>query len=357
MDDLRAAQQTREIPVDPAAVAAAEEAGLRYVSDDRPGIVRLRVGKGFSYRLPGGEVVRDARVVERIRALAIPPAYCDVWICTDPRGHIQATGRDDRGRKQYRYHPRWREVRDSTKYDRLIAFAEALPAIRARVEADVALRGLQRERVLAAIVQLLERTLIRIGNSSYAKDNNSFGLTTLRNRHVDVRGADLRFEFMGKSGKKWNIQLHDRRLARIVKSCQELPGQDLFQYVDEAGERHAVGSADVNDYLREISGKELTAKDFRTWAGTVLTAYALKDLGNFTSETAAKRTIRWAIADVSGRLGNTITICRKCYVHPAVLEAYMDGSLPGYFKRRLKRAGLSPEEAAVLALLKNAATS
>jgi DNA topoisomerase-1 len=355
MDDLRAAQQMRELPVDPVAVAAAAEAGLRYVSDDRPGIARLRAGKGFSYRLPGGEPLRDARVLERIRSLAIPPAYGDVWICTDPRGHIQATGRDDRGRKQYRYHPRWREIRDGTKYDRLVAFAEALPAIRARVDDDVGLRGLQRARVLAAIVQLLERTLIRVGNTAYARDNKSFGLTTLRNRHVDVRGADLRFEFMGKSGKKWNIRLQDRRLARLVKSCQELPGQDLFQYVDEAGERHAVGSADVNDYLREISGEELTAKDFRTWAGTVLTAYALKGLGSFTSETAAQRSIRWAIADVAGKLGNTLTICRKCYVHPAVLEAYVDRSLPGFFKRRARRAGLSPAEAAVLALLKRAA--
>jgi DNA topoisomerase I len=333
------------------AVAAAEQAGLRYVSDEKPGIRRVRAGKGFSYRTPSGETVSDWKVLQRIRSLAIPPAYTDVWICPYADGHIQATGRDARGRKQYRYHERWREIRDGTKYDRMIAFAEALPDIRGKVAADMGKSGLSRERVLAAIVQLLERTLIRVGNPEYAKANKSFGLTTLRNRHVDVNGADLRFEFMGKSGKVWKVELHDRRLARIVRSCQELPGQELFQYVDAEGQRHAVGSTEVNAYLKEISGQELTAKDFRTWAGTVMTAYALKDVA-FTSPTAAKRCIKAALTQVAGHLGNTVTICRKCYVHPSILDAFMDGSLAKALKRPSRREGLSPAENAVLALLK-----
>ncbi len=332
------------------AMATAEEAGLRYVSDDRPGIRRVRAGHGFTYKLPSGETLRDARVLQRIRSLAIPPAYHDVWICPYADGHIQATGRDDRGRKQYRYHPRWREVRDSSKYDRLIAFAEALPDIRTRVASDMAKSGLSRERVLAAVVELLQRTLIRVGNTEYAKANKSFGLTTLRSRHVQVNGTDLRFEFTGKSGKVWKVELQDRRLARIVHSCQELPGQELFQYMNGDGTRHAVGSTEVNAYLKEISGQDLTAKDFRTWAGTVMAAYALKDM-TFASPTAAKRLIKEALTAVAGHLGNTVTICRKCYVHPDVIDAFQDGTLAKYFHCRARR-GLSQAETAVLALLK-----
>lgn len=342
----------------PDAVKAAREAGLRHVSDTRPGITRHRAGKGFGYRLPNGSGLKDDRALARIRALAVPPAYTDVWISTDPLGHIQATGRDARGRKQYRYHPRWREERDGNKYDRLAAFARVLPKIRRRVARDLKAPGLSREKVLAAIVRLLEETRIRIGNESYAKQNRSFGLTTLRNRHAAVNGAKVQFEFVGKGGKKWQVELHDRRLARIVRSCQDLPGQDLFEYRDDGGTVRAVGSADVNAYLREISGQDLSAKDFRTWAGTVLAADALRSLGASQAQRGPKRRIRGMIEEVAEALGNTVAICRKCYIHPRVIEAYLDGSLGDFFagipapKRSPPATALSPAEKAVLALLR-----
>jgi DNA topoisomerase-1 len=286
----------------------------------------------------------------------IPPAWTDVWICTDSRGHLQATGRDARGRKQYRYHPRWREVRDEVKYGKLIAFAQALPRIRQRTDADLRKNGLQREKVLAAVVQLLEKTLIRVGNEEYARDNGSVGLTTMREKHATVTGTTVRFEFRGKSGVQHAIDLRDARLARILKACRDLPGYELFQYVDEDGRRQAIDSADVNEYLREISGDEFTAKDFRTWAGTVLAAKALAEVATFASNAEAKRNIVHAIEAVAKKLGNTKSVCRKCYIHPAILDAYMDGATIETVKTRAlrlarSRPSLSPEEAAVVGLL------
>jgi DNA topoisomerase I len=336
---------------------AALDAGLRYVSDEAPGISRRRVGKGFSYRLERGGPVKDAATLKRIRSLAIPPAWTQVWICPHPDGHIQATGRDQKGRKQYHYHPRWREVRDTAKYGHMLEFARALPAIRQRVQEDMRLSGLPREKVLATVVHLLEATLIRVGNEDYAKQNQSFGLTTLRNRHVSVDGADLRFAFKGKSGKVWRLSINDRRIARIVRACQDLPGQELFQYHDAEGTLHNVTSADVNAYLREIAGREVTAKDFRTWAGTVLAALALREFQRVDNKAAAKRNVKAAIERVAARLGNTPTICRKCYVHPAILDCYLDGDLAleieGEAKAELQAelGQLPPEEAAVLVLL------
>jgi DNA topoisomerase-1 len=338
-------------------VASARTAGLRYVSDEAPGIRRLRAGKGFRYVGPDGKPVRDADTQQRIRSLAIPPAWRDVWICPNPSGHLQATGLDARGRKQYRYHPRWREVRDETKYDKLILFGRTLPRIRRRTGRDLARPGLPREKVLAAIVRLLETTLIRVGNEEYARDNRSFGLTTLRDRHVDVSGGTIHFEFRGKSGVERALDLHDRRLARVVKRCQDLPGQELFQYVDADGSRHDVTSADVNEYLHQVAGQEFTAKDFRTWAGTVLAARALQEFEAFDSQAQAKRNVLRAIESVARRLGNTKAVCRKCYVHPAVLDAYLDGSLLQILNQRVageireSLRDLSPEEGAVLAFL------
>ncbi|EWY40216.1 DNA topoisomerase I [Skermanella stibiiresistens SB22] len=343
------------ILVDPP--AAAEQAGLVYVSDEEPGIRRRKSGKGFAFRKPDGTPLKDKAELDRIKSLAIPPAYTDVWICADPDGHIQATGRDDRGRKQYRYHPRWREVRDSTKYERMLEFGRALPAIRERIATDMAKRGLPRAKVLATVVHLLENTLIRIGNTTYSKENKSFGLTTLQDRHVEVDGGKLRFQFKGKSGKVWNLQIKDRRIARIVKSCQDVPGQHLFQYLDDEGQRHGVTSQDVNDYLREISGRDFSAKDFRTWAGTVLAAMALAEFESFDTQAAAKRNLRAAIERVSARLGNTPAICRKCYIHPHVLDSYIEGDLATQLKDRIEDDlrseldALKPEEAAVLAFL------
>jgi DNA topoisomerase-1 len=346
-----------ELTVDPA--AAAEDAGLIHVSDEEPGMRRRRVGKGFTYRNPDGRTVRETKVLDRIRQLAIPPAYTDVWICTSSIGHLQATGRDHRGRKQYRYHARWREVRDSTKFERMLDFAAGLPALRERIAADISMRGLPREKVLATVVSLLENTLIRVGNADYATQNKSYGLTTLRDRHVDVDGNQLRFEFKGKSGKKWNLKVHDRRIAKIVRACQDLPGQHLFQYIDEKGESQRVTSADVNDYLKEISGRDVTAKDFRTWAGTLLAAMALSEFEQFDSEAKAKKNVRTAIESVAARLGNTPTICRKCYIHPEILNGYMDGDLLREVKAEIEQElrddlpNLKPEEAAVLSLLQN----
>jgi len=316
-------RRTPRIVSDP--VESARRAGLRYVSETRPGIRRRRAGRGFVY-LDGPHRVRDAATLGRIRSLAIPPAWHDVWICPSPNGHIQAVGRDARGRKQYRYHPRWRETRDETKYARMLAFARALPRIRKRVQADLGRRGLPRAKVLATIVRLLEITLVRVGNEEYARANKSFGLTTLRDRHVDVDGTELRFQFRGKGGHEHAVGVHDPRVARIVRRLQDLPGQELFQYVEEDGARRTVDSGEVNAYLREISGDDFTAKDFRTWAGTVLCALMLAELGRGHSERESRRNITRAIGHVAERLGNTPAISRKCYVHPAVLDAYRQGA-------------------------------
>ncbi|HKC20367.1 MAG TPA: DNA topoisomerase IB [Candidatus Dormibacteraeota bacterium] len=308
---------------DPAADAA-EEAGLVYTSDDEPGIRRVRKGKSsFAYFGPDGKPVHDPATLDRIRSLVIPPAWEHVWISTRPRGHLQATGRDARGRKQHRYHARWREARDANKFDRMAIFARALPRIRRRVSLDLRRPGLTREKVVATIVRLLETTYARIGNEEYAQENGSFGLTTLRNRHVDVNGSTVRFLFKGKSGSEVSVAVTDRRVARVIKRCEELPGQLLFQYVDVDGERRAVTSDDVNAYLREASGENITAKDFRTWAGTVLAAQALRELGGFESETEARRKVVAAIDQVAHRLGHTRAVCRRSYVHPDVISLYM----------------------------------
>lgn len=287
---------------------AAEYAGLIYVSDDRPGIKRKRAGKGFRYETAQGEKIKDKAIRERIRALAVPPAWTDVWICAMANGHIQATGRDARGRKQYRYHARFREVRDDTKYHHMLAFAESLPKIRRRVQEHLALRGLPRTKVLATVVHLLEAMLIRVGSDEYARTNKSYGLTTLRNRHVEVNGSALKFNFKGKSGKVWKLHVRDRRIAKVIRACQELPGQELFAYIDEDDQARDVTSSDVNDYLREISGEDITAKDFRTWHGTVLAAMALRECEKVDSQAGAKRNVRDAIQKVAARLGNTPTI-------------------------------------------------
>jgi len=302
-------------------------AGLRYVSDEEPGITRRKSGTGFSYRNPDGSHIDEA-TLDRIRKLAIPPAWTDVWICPGPRGHIQATGRDQKGRKQYRYHERWRQVRDENKYDRLIAFGRALPRLRARVEKDLTERGLHREKVLAAVVRTMEITLIRVGNEEYAKQNKSFGLTTLRHKHARIRGDQAVFEFRGKSGKMHKTGFRDRKLARIVKACQDLPGQRLFQYIDDEGVQRAVESSDVNDYLREAMGEDFSAKDFRTWAGTVNAAKALALCPECGSATEAKRHMNTCVKAVAGLLGNTAAVCRSAYIHPVVLQAYSDGALP-----------------------------
>lgn len=305
---------------------AAKDAGLRYVTDAEPGFQRERRGSRVVYRDADGVVVRDPKTLERIAKLAIPPAWTDVWVCARANGHLQATGRDAKGRKQYRYHPRWREVRDETKYGRMLDFGRALPAIRARVDADLGRRGLPREKVLAAIVRLLERTLIRVGNEEYARTNNSYGLTTLLDDHVEVKTSGVRFLFRGKSGKEHEIGLQDRRLARIVRGCRDLPGQTLFQYLGDDGEPHAIGSADVNDYLREISGQPFTAKDFRTWFGSVVAAETLLELDR-EAAMDPRRAVPAAISLVAEQLGNTPAVCRQCYVHPVVLEAHESGRL------------------------------
>jgi DNA topoisomerase-1 len=310
--------------VDPA--EAAEEAGLRYVSDDRPGYSRKGNGDRFEYLDTEGKRIRDEQRLLRIKRLAIPPAWTDVWICPSPNGHIQATGRDARRRKQYRYHDHWREIRDENKFGRLADFAKALPKIRRRIAQDIKLPGLPRRKVLATIVRLLERTFMRIGNEEYARENKSFGLTTMKGRHVTVKGAQLHFRFRGKSGRQHEVNVTDRRIAKIISTCQDLPGQDLFQFVTDNGAVQDVTSQDVNDYLREVSGDNFTAKDFRTWAGTVLAAIALNAQGKFQSQKEAKANVKAAISAVAEFLGNTPAICRKCYVHPAVVEAYLNGT-------------------------------
>jgi DNA topoisomerase I len=309
-------------------VESAKAVGLRYVSDAQSGLKRLKSGAGFRYVNAGGKAVRDASTLKRIRALAIPPAWTDVWICPHENGHLQATGRDAKGRKQHRYHALWREVRDLTKYDRMIEFAEVLPKIRRRVARDIARAGLSREKVLATIVRLMDLTFIRVGNDEYAKNNGSYGLTTMKDQHAKIWGQRVQFSFRGKSGKYHSIEIEDRRLAKIVKSCQEIPGQELFQWINGDGKRHDVTSGDVNDYLREISGSDFTAKDFRTWAGTVLVAQALKATREFHTQQQAKKNIKQAIEIVAEKLGNTVAVCRKCYIHPFVIDGYLQKKLP-----------------------------
>jgi DNA topoisomerase I len=339
-------------------VESAEEAGLRYVSDASPGVRRRRAGRGFSYIGPDGKRITNKDQVAWIRSLAVPPAWTDVWICTSPRGHLQATGRDARGRKQYRYHPEWRAVRDEAKYERMIAFGRALPAIRRRVDADLRRHGLPRERVLATVVRLLEKTRLRVGNEQYARDNRSYGLTTLRDRHAEVGSSRIRFRFRSKGGRVSDVELSDARLARIVARCQDLPGQELFAYLDEDGEVRPIGSSDVNDYLREITGQDFTAKDFRTWSGTVLAAWALREFEAVDSEAAAKRNVVRAVEEVAEWLGNTPAVSRRSYVHPAVIDAYLDGDVVRAARKTADQAlrsdlrRLSPQEAAVLALLR-----
>lgn len=333
---------SRQRATDP--VESAKEAGLRYVSDSKPGISRRRAGKRFRYFDAEGKPVRDKATLARIRSLVIPPAWKDVWICPTANGHLQVTGRDAKGRKQSRYHPRWRAVRDETKYERMQLFGSALPEMRERAEQDLSLAGLPRDKVLAAIVRLMGLTQIRVGNEEYARANGSYGLTTLRGRHVTVEGSRVRFRFPGKSGVKHNVEFSDRRLARIVQRCQDIPGHELFEYLDDEGQPHTIDSADVNDYLRAISRQDFTAKDFRTWAGTVFACMTLRSMEEFTSATQAKKNVVAAIKCVAQRLGNTPAVCRKCYVHPAVLEAYLAGAI----KRTSHRASRDEHEAAAI---------
>lgn len=338
-------------------VASAKVAGLRYVTDVTPGIRRKRTGKHFSYIGLDGKPIHDQKELQRIRSIGIPPAWTNVWICPNARGHIQATGRDAKGRKQYRYHPKWREIRDETKYSRMVAFGKALPGIRTRVAHDLALSNMPREKVLATLVRLLDTTSIRIGNEEYARENGSFGLTTMQNEHVDVAGSTVQFHFRGKSGKEHLIDVKDRQLAKIIRKCQSLPGHQLFEYLDENKELRTVASDDVNDYLQDITGQDFTAKDFRTWAGTVIATCALQDLGEFESQTQAKKHVVRAIEEAASHLGNTPTICRKSYVHPEVIDAYLHGALLRALKHDNEEAvlaaldGLRPEEISVLAFL------
>ena len=342
----------------PDAVAAAQEANLRYVSDESPGITRRISGKTVTYLDPNGRAIKDGPTLGRIKRLAIPPAWTEVWICPSANGHIQATGRDARGRKQYRYHTDWSAVRDSAKFERMIAFGKKLPHIRRKVARDLARRQLDRRKVLAAMVRLLETTLVRIGNEEYAKQNGSFGLSTMRDRHVRIGRGTLRFEFRGKSGKNHEIDLHDPRLAAIVRQAQDLPGQDLFQYLDENGEPQKIGSSDVNEYLREIAGEEFSAKDFRTWAGTVLAAIVLREFEKFETKKQAKRNLVQAVERVASRLGNTPAVCKKCYIHPVVMESYLEGQTLEQLEARAEDAikhgltKLTEEEQAVLDFLK-----
>jgi DNA topoisomerase-1 len=315
---------------------------LHYVDDTQPGISRKLLRGKFCYFDPAGQRITDPDEIKRLNALAVPPAYTDVWICADPRGHLQATGRDARGRKQYRYHSRWREVRDADKYSRLRDFGLALPKLRKQLETLLAAPGFSREKVMATVITLLDATLIRVGNTQYARDNRSYGLTTLRSRHVEVNGSAIRFQFRGKSGVEHQITVIDRRLARIIKRCQEIPGQNLFQYLDENGERHTVSSADVNAYLQTLTGADFTAKDYRTWAGSVLALSVLREL-QWEPESDAKRHVVEMVKNVARQLGNTPAVCRKCYIHPAVLDAFMLGALAELPRPRLRK-GLKAEE-------------
>ena len=337
---------------------AAIAAGLRYVSDQSPGISRRRKGANFIYYTKEGKILRHSAELKRIRSLVIPPAWEKVWICTQSNGHLQATGFDVKGRKQYKYHPTWRSVRDEAKFERLLAFADVLPKIRARVQEDMRRADLSREKVLATVVRLLEISLIRVGNEEYVKENKSFGLTTMRNRHAAIEGSTVRFRFRGKSGKQHTVKVSDRRVARTVQKCQDLPGQHLFEYEDDKGEIASIESEDVNDYLQSITGQPFTAKDFRTWAGTVLAAVALGKMEEVDAETIRKKNVITAIEAVAGLLGNTVAICRKCYIHPAIPTSYLNGTLA--WNLRLKADSeiehhlheLKPEEAAVITMLR-----
>ncbi len=337
--------------------ASARAAKLHYVSDDKPGITREPQREGFLYRDPKGNEITDEEEIARIRKLAIPPAYRDVWICADPIGHLQASGRDARGRKQYRYHPRWREVRDEAKYAHMLVFGEKLPAIRAAVEHDLAAHGLGRRKVIATVIRLLEKSLARVGNEEYARENSSFGLTTLRNRHARIKGSKLVLDFRAKHGIQQHIELQDRRIANVVTKLQDLPGQNLFQYRDDDGELHSIGSDDVNDYLSDVTGEDITAKDFRTWAATNLAALALSDLEKYDNQAKAKKNGLRAVEAVSKMLGNTPAICRKCYIHPAIFDGYLDGSLMQGLAERAEATlehpdhALTADEVAVTAFL------
>ena len=335
---------------------SATHAGLKYVTDGVSGISRKRSGGGWAYYSPGGARITDAKIRRRLNSLAIPPAWTDVWICTDADGHIQATARDARGRKQYRYHPEYREARDRSKFRRMLEFSEVLPRLRERIERDLRTDDLSRRQLLATVVWLLDKTLIRVGNDEYARENRSYGLTTLRRRHVQIDGATLRFSFRGKSGVEHTIAVSDPRLARIIQRCRDLPGEDLFQYLDKAGKRQLVYSDDVNDYLRELTGRDITAKDFRTWGGTILAAVELRRMGAAASRREADRNIVRAIDEVAARLGNTRAVCRKYYVHPALLNAYLMGETmpdppPIRRARRHKGAALRRDEVLVLQFL------
>jgi len=335
----------------------ARKAGLTYIAESSPAITRTSRGKQFVYHRPNGKVVKDQATLRRIRSLVIPPAWTKVCISSHSNGHIQATGRDARGRKQYRYHPKWLEFRDRNKYDHMMAFGRVLPRLRAQVKRDLRLKGLPRLKVLAAVVRCLETTLIRVGNDEYARENHSYGLTTMRNRHVQVRGKSIEFDFRGKSGKQHHIELADARLAKIIRQCQELPGQELFVYRDEEGRTHSIGSQDVNDYLREHTQQDFTAKDFRTWYGTVLAAIAFREFADVTSTAQAKENIRTVVGSVAKILGNTPTVCRKCYIHPEIIQSYLEGTTLQGISQRIGESltdsvrKLHPIEAAVLALL------
>lgn len=339
-------------------ISSAEAVGLRYVTDAMPGIRRKRHGRGFTYTAADGQVIRDRALLRRFRSLVIPPAWTDVWICPDPDGHLQVTARDGRGRKQYRYHPSFRTQRDGTKFERMIALSDVLWKVRERVESDIALPELPREKVMATVVWLLERTLIRVGTQEYAKHNKSYGLTTLRRKHVQIDGARMRFEFRGKSGVSHAVSVTDRRIARIVQRCAELPGYELFQYVDDDGERQVVQAEDVNAYLREASGREITAKDFRTWAGTMHAASALRTLGAAPNEKEAEKNVKAAVDRTAALLGNTRSVCRKYYIHPALIEAYLAGEVlppeePRSWRERTSHGPtLRQHEIEVLAFLK-----
>lgn len=353
--------QDIDLPLPPKEQAKAQ--GLRYVTDAKPGYTRRRYGKAFVYFNQAGERIRDEAEIARIRKLAIPPAYRNVWICPHKNGHIQATGTDARGRKQYRYHPDWRAYRESNKFNHILKFGERLPDIRATLKQHMSERGLTRNKVLATVVALLERTLIRVGNGEYARKNNSYGLTTLRDEHVEVSGSTIRFRFKGKSNKEWNLKVSDRRIANIVRACADIEGQELFKYIDDSGNVRDVSSGDVNAYLKEITGEDFTAKDFRTWTGTVLAAMALQDYEHYDSQAQARKNVVAAIDRVSKSLGNTPTVCRKSYVHPEILNAYFDGSLVEQINSEIdavmqdRYADLKPEELLVLAFLKNRLTA
>jgi DNA topoisomerase-1 len=347
--------RTRRTQEEPAEEAAAD---LIYLPDDAPGFRRIRTSSGFRYVDVEGRPIHDEETIARIKKLAIPPAWQDVWISPAAEGHLQATGRDAKGRKQYRYHPQWRAIRDRQKYEHTLTFGEALPAIRERVDADLRRHGMPREKVLATVIKLLETSLIRVGNEEYARDNGSVGLSTMRDKHAHIEGGTMRFEFKGKSGKQHRVTIRNRRLARIVKQCQEIPGYELFQYLDEDGERHKIDSSDVNAYLREISGQDFTAKDFRTWAGTVLASMALREFETFDSPAEAKHNLSRAVESVARSLGNTPAICRTCYIHPAVVESYLEGGQAEALRHvtedsLIDNEGLEPDEAAVLALIRS----